>query len=400
MNWRKGAIRTVQGEANLMSQGVKKHFFYMQNKVLMSSPKAYLNGLMVDINCAPRPKLMARVIMQDQLDWTKFKSRVFRRKDGRFWANVYQKERSPGSVVLLWCGDDGKLALSCKWPGKVKEVINIMGNKVKADPNNLIVTEEPFYIHVDAKAEAVAKALQKADITILKEPVKLENYVKSDKPDVPVLPDFVAPGENMLGNFTVDIRKYCNMGFADEKPGDGKGGWSDEGSLNDMRDFKPGKRKFYDVKFNIIDPKNNNGKSVITLYGKSATPKMPKRVVIPINHKARVLYILHAAAWGLPGDIAEYVVNYADGSRKVFKINIPTHCNNWHTGYNKKEESKPVPVRISNAAGASGKAWRYLRVLELQTSPSMGGTPVKSIELISAGNRQTPIIVAISGVGH
>lgn len=396
MNWYKGAVRTVQGEANLMSQHVRKHFIYLQNRIPASSAKAYLNNSMLDINNAPRPKLMARVIMQDQLDWTEFKQRIFRLKDGRFWANVYQQKRSPGSVVLLWCGDDGKLELSCKWPGKVSGIINIMGNSVKADPAKLTVTGEPFYIHVNAKAEAVAQALENAQIRIIKAPVELVVNDGPDKPKVPTLPDFVAPSENLSGNFTVDIRKFCNMGFADDKPGNGKGGWSDEGPMNDMRDFKTGKRKFYGVTFDIIDPQTNNGKSVITMYGKSITPSMPKKVIIPINRKARVLYFLHAASWGSPGDIAEYVVNFADGTKKEVKINIPGNCNNWWNGYDPKEESKPVPVKVTNTT--TGKpAWRYLRVFELATDSKK--VPIKSVEIISAEGGQTPIVIAISGNG-
>ena len=123
---------------------------------------------------------------------------------------------------------------------------------------------------------------------------------------------------------------------------------------------------------------------------------MPKKVTIPINRKARVLYFLHAASWGSPGDIAEYVVNFADGTKKEVKINIPANCNNWWSGYDPKEESKPVPVKVTNTT--TGKpAWRYLRVFELATDSKK--VPIKSVELISAEGRQTPIIIAISGNG-
>jgi concanavalin A-like lectin/glucanase superfamily protein len=392
-NWRNASIRTVQGEAILMSLNVEKHFIYLQNMVKTSSSKVYSNTSMLDVNTAPRPKLMARIIMQDQLDWTEFRSRVFRKK-GRFWANVHQKKKSKGSVVLMWCGDKGKLELSCNWPGKVAQVINIMGNPMKVDPAKLTITDEPFYIHVDAGAVEVSAALQKAQIKVIKAPVKLEINDGPDKPKIPVLPDFVAPSENPSGNFTVNIRKQCNMGFADSKQSDNKGGWSDEGPLNDLRDFKTGKQKFYGVSFDVINPKSNNGKSVITMYGGAISPKMPKKVTIPIKRRARSLYFLHAAAWGIAGNMAEYVLNYADGSKQKVVINIPKHCNNWWKGYDSKEISKPVPVRVSNTS--SGKpAWRYLRVFELATTKSK--VPIKSIELISVDGKQTPIIVAISG---
>ncbi|MBN2642608.1 MAG: hypothetical protein JXR78_13225 [Victivallales bacterium] len=394
LDWYAGAIRVVQGSAVLMSHNVKKHFFYFQTPVSPSASNAYYNTSMLDVNQAPRPKLMARAVMQSQLDWTRFHSRVFR-ETGRFWANVHESKKDKSSVIVLWCGDEGIVELKCKWPGKVTSIINIMGNRVNADEESLTVTEEPFYIHVDAEASAVVKVLQKAQLKVIKEPTELELNDGPEKADVPILPDFVAPGENIASNFTVDIRQYCTMGFADEKAGDGKGGWSDEGSLNDLRDFKPGKHEFYGVTFDIIDPVKNNGKSIITMRGNSVTPNMPEKVSIPINRKLRALYFLHAASWGSPGDVSEYVLNFADGTQQKVLIKIPLHNNNWWNGYNPKELSKPVPVKVTNTS--TGKPeWRYLRVFELEKDP-LKDSEVKSLDIISIGEAQTPIILGISG---
>jgi hypothetical protein len=393
MNWRQGAIRTVQGEAILMSQNVLKHFIYLQNGVSPSSAKVYQNTSMLDVTAAPRPKLMARVIMQDQLDWTEFKAKVFR-KPGRFWANIHQKKTAKGSVVLMWCGDEGRLKLACDWPGKLERAINLMGNQISVDPANIAITDEPVYLHIDAPAEAVAAALRKAALELVKAPLVVEMHDGPDQPKVPVLPDYVAPGEKPSANFTVDLRAVCTMGFADPVAGDQQGGWSDEGPFNDLRDFKTGKRSFYGVDFDILDPAANHGKSILTMFGNSITPKMPKSVTIPLNRKVRTLYFLHAAAWGAPGDIAEYVLHYADGTTQSMTVNIPKHCNNWWNSFDPKEESRPVPVQVTNTS--TGKpAWRYLRVFEVESFKN--DVPVKSIELISAGGSQTPIIVAISG---
>ena len=185
------------------------------------------------------------------------------------------------------------------------------------------------------------------------------------------------------------------MDFMDDDPGNGKGGWSDEGQLNDLRDFKTGKRKLHGVTFDVIDPKQNNGKAIITLYGAATTVKMPDAVKnIPVNRKARCLYFLHAAAWGVPGNIGEYVVNFTDGTSETIVINIPQNNNNWWSGYDKKELSRPVPVQVTNTA--TGKtAWRYLRVFEWENRT---GKMVKSIDFLSLKNSQTPILIAISGV--
>ena len=43
------------------------------------------------------------------------------------------------------------------------------------------------------------------------------------------------------GFSTIDIRPFCNMGWTDERAGDGKGGWSDQGD-NDMQNAPLGLR--------------------------------------------------------------------------------------------------------------------------------------------------------------
>lgn len=394
MNWYEGAVTCVQAEAVHMTLGIEKHFIYLQNQVPEISEEAYINTSMLDVNNAPRPKLMARVAMQEQLDWTVFYKTICR-NEGRFWANVHQKKQSQDSVVMLWCGSKGELRLRASWPGIILKAIDIMGNDFTVDMADIKVTGEPLYLHINASAEKVATAIEQAFVKITVEPEKLEIADDGSEHKVPELPAFVAPGENPAANFTVDLRKFCNMDFMDDDPGNGKGGWSDEGQLNDLRDFKTGKRKLHGVTFDVIDPKQNNGKAIITLYGAATTVKMPDAVKnIPVNRKARCLYFLHAAAWGVPGNIGEYVVNFTDGTSETIVINIPQNNNNWWSGYDKKELSRPVPVQVTNTA--TGKtAWRYLRVFEWENRT---GKMVKSIDFLSLKNSQTPILIAISGV--
>ena len=76
--------------------------------------------------------------------------------------------------------------------------------------------------------------------------------------------------------FPIDIRKACNMGFKDDVAGDQKGGWTDQGN-NDMRYFPVGTQVFNGVRFQVIDPARNNGKSCLVLKGKES-PYFPGRV--------------------------------------------------------------------------------------------------------------------------
>ncbi|MFZ2655849.1 MAG: glycoside hydrolase family 2 TIM barrel-domain containing protein [Victivallales bacterium] len=112
--------------------------------------------------------------------------------------------------------------------------------------------------------------------------------------------------------FQVDLRKIANMAFADEVANDGKGGWTDEGNVNDMRGMPLNMQYFSErmIPFDIIDPASNGGKSVL-LLGYDRNP-IPRNATIPVGHKATRLFFLHTAGWS--GETARYVVRYEDGS--------------------------------------------------------------------------------------
>ncbi len=394
LNWRQAALGMVQFEAMLLSEGIVKNFLYFQNPISPNSAEAYENLSSLDINQAPKPFLMARAAMQEQLDYTRFYA-LLRKESYRFFAFVFQHKTDPGqSRVLLWCGPGGKLELSARFPGKV-EGVDLMGNPAASGPV-LTVTEEPCYLRINAPAKEVRDALEHAEFKLLVAPAPLRKKEAATGHGIPQLADFAAPAEAPAKVFTVDLRKFCTMGLADDKPGDGKGGWADEGNLNDMSDLKTGRRNFYGVPFELIDPATNGGKAVVTLRSRNLTPTLPEAAErIPVNRKVRNLYFLHAAAWGTPGEIGDYVIRYADGSKETIGIEIPRNCNNWWQGFSENEESRPVPVRVTNTP-TDVPAWRYLRILEWQ-NPKMD-VPIESIDFRSRNDVQTPILLAVSGV--
>lgn len=392
--WR-GARRTVQGEAVLMANGIVRHFYYFQNPI-RKGPQAYLNTSMFDYNLAPRPKLMARVAMEQELAGAKWTGQVRRPADGRFCAHLFAREDG-GTTILWWAGDGGKLAVKAAWPKGKAATVDLLGNLAPlADP--VVLTDEPAYVRLAAPVGAVRNALEQATITVLQAPVPLpEAEADTNQTDMPALPDFVAPGESPATVFTLDLRQVCTMGLADPGAGDGEGGWSDEGPMNDLRDLPVGKRTLAGVPFDLIDPATNGGKAVVTLRGKSVTPNLPERVRIPLAdpRPVRCLYFLHAAAWGTPGEIGSYIVHYADGTTAEIVNRIPETNGNWWDGHDPKEQSHPIPVRVTNTL--TGKpVWRYLRILEWQNPKRT--VPVTAIEAVSKGGAQTPILLAITGV--
>ena len=107
-------------------------------------------------------------------------------------------------------------------------VMDLFGNPLEQTGPVFSVTEEPSYLRIaSADADGVAAAIERASLKVRKAPAKLESLAGEEKPRIPKLPDFVAPSENPAGVFQLDLRRFCNMGLADDASGNGRGGWSD-----------------------------------------------------------------------------------------------------------------------------------------------------------------------------
>ncbi|MDR3709758.1 MAG: hypothetical protein P4L33_15795 [Capsulimonadaceae bacterium] len=351
----------------------------------------------LDVNNAPKPQLFVRVVMASQVDGAKCAGLV-RRSEGGLWAVVYERADRGGSVICWWTGDHAKIRIHAQWPGKVTRMIDMMGND-EVTSQTPAVTDEPSYARVDAPAESVMTVLKSAVIDVLCPPVAPLPKPLDDAANVgPTQRDYAAALENPRGAFTVDLREQANMGFFDEKAGDGKGGWSDEGPLNCLATMPVGRQTFFGVPFEIIDPATNGARSIITLRGTSVTPTFPDSAnAIRIGRKVRVLYFLHACSWDAKGEIAHYAIHYADGTLENVPVRTQYNCANWWLGYQQGEESRPVAVRVTSTA--DGKpAWRYVRVWEWQNPhPEIS---ITSLDFVSDKTAATPILIAISGVDH
>lgn len=207
--------------------------------------------------------------------------------------------------------------------------------------------------------------------------------------------------------FYADLRNVCNMGFEDDAPDNGKGGWTDSGRAYDLHPFGPGYGivKFYGVPFNIIDPAKNNGKTMITMKsGWKTGPNFPEDVKIPINKKAYALYFLHASSWGATkwgmGASRRYEVVYTDGSVE----RIPVICAGGHENMGNwmwkpsggaplldTSSAKPVPVKIGNDI-------RYLFTLEW-INPYPQKT-IKELKIATKNDKKwfTIVTLAVSGL--
>lgn len=128
----------------------------------------------------------------------------------------------------------------------------------------------------------------------------------------------------------LDLRKFTNMGFQDDKKEDQIGGWTDQGN-NDLRYMPTGKQTFRFIPFDIIRPETNNGKSCIMLFSQKKD-FFPKEVgPMPVGKTADSLIFLHSTAWGgrkaIPA--AEYRVTFEDGSVVKIPITIGRQIDDW-----------------------------------------------------------------------
>lgn len=393
------AKQCVKGEAVRLALGIVRHFYYLQNPPNRSGYGMYSNTSALDINNAPRPHLMSRVAMQEQLDYTDFAALV-RQEESRFWAVVFKHRFRPECRVMLWTGENGNLKVTPRNLPECRSTADLFGNPLPLPGKSIIVTDLPQYLTVaESDPGKVADAFRQAriDVTVPPQQLKKETNEDGEAPPLPPQTDFSAPLENPAAVFQVDLRRFCNMDFADDAANDGKGGWTDEGDLNDLRDFKPGRRNFFGVPFDVIEPGKNNGKAVITLAGKQDSP-LPRAVrSIPVNRPASILYFLHAASWAQAAkDIARYELRYSDGASETAGVTTGGNCANWWGGTVDPLHTRIVPVRVTNTM--TGKpAWRYLYLYEYRLTKHRG-RELRSIDFISETAGSTPVLVGITGM--
>ncbi len=124
----------------------------------------------------------------------------------------------------------------------------------------------------------------------------------------------------------LDLSQVVNRGFTDVVAGDGEGGWTDQGP-NDLRGIKPGRQNWLGVPVQIVDPRANAGKGALVLQSRN-TPWGVERTSVPVNAKARTLFIAHTSAWA-DGGLARYIVTYADGGKDVLNVWSGIRTGDW-----------------------------------------------------------------------
>lgn len=132
-------------------------------------------------------------------------------------------------------------------------------------------------------------------------------------------------------NRPIPLDRAANMGFRDDRAGDGTGGWTDQGPENDMATLKPGKLSFAGIDFQIVNPAVNEGKSCLVLSRTQTKFPPTAEVRVPAPGKFPYLYLLHATAWTPPSGekFGTLRVRYRDGRREDFPLLSGIDGGNW-----------------------------------------------------------------------
>lgn len=176
----------------------------------------------------------------------------------------------------------------------------------------------------------------------------------------------------------VDFRSVANMAFQDERDGDGQGGWTDQGPENDLRSLKPGEHTYGGIRFQVIDPTSNGGKSAV-MFRHYARPYFHDRVTVPAPAGTyRTLYALHSAAWvGTDGKVkplGTIRVHFADGTWQEHSVQSQKELGDWW-----RPSSKPNGAVVWSAVNGATYIGLYMSRFPLENKP------IKQIELIGSG---------------
>ena len=165
------------------------------------------------------------------------------------------------------------------------------------------------------------------------------------------------------------------MALADEKEGDGKGGWTDQGPATDGAHFASQltQTDFKGIPFQI----NPNGKCVLALLSDAHFPKGVPSAELPVAHaeKYRCLYLMHAVAWG--GDIGNVIITDTKGKTHTIKVSRANDVADWCNGNAQLKNAFPAVVAWSPSRGETS-----LFISRYQIPDELG--PIAKVRLESA----------------
>lgn len=134
-------------------------------------------------------------------------------------------------------------------------------------------------------------------------------------------------------SWPLSIKAQANRAWKDAVSADGKGGWTDQGPLNDMSVLPTGPLTLLGIKFDLLPADSADARSCIVLTGRDlADDGFLREVAIPAEGRPpAALYLLHASAW-LPdgnGQVGLIEAVFEDGTVEQFPIRANREVGDW-----------------------------------------------------------------------
>ena len=407
--YQEGANTFVKALSIMQSEGVKRYYSYwlrgdgnMRNKA--NADLIYFSDNLLDWGNAPfthSPKPMAIAYAFHAYIFAKMKFNKRLTINDVLWCFTYSDDKKSAATLWAQTEKSNEINISLNLPVAQTQIYNLMlgSRQVKtreSDALLLSLSSEPVYLIYQGSCADIEKAFinlhADKDISAPLAIDELSLVMKNIK-------GFALAREARESDWRIiDIRAFCNMCFLDNEAADGKGGWTDEGPLNNMDGIKLGKRQEYQIPFEIIDPQKNNDKSCMVLQSTKTSPRLPQAIEnIPINDSVYFIYFIHAAGWAgkETEPYAKYIINYEDNSRVEIPLAINKNCADWWKPPLPDEEGRPVLERVKSTATPGNKNnARFFRVFEWENKKRE--YKIKSIDFVSLNKQPIPILLGIT----
>lgn len=164
----------------------------------------------------------------------------------------------------------------------------------------------------------------------------------------------------------IDLASVVNRDFADEVPGDGRGGWTDQGPDNDLRSLTQNSVKYGALDFPVCKSADGN-RHCLAVAGKNRTG-YPRTVSVKMHgEKGKTLALLHTMSWQPAGGTAagKLTVRYQDGTNQVISIVSGVDLYDW---WNPARQSNGV-VAWHGSNPACGSIGLYASTFAIKENP-------------------------------
>jgi hypothetical protein len=198
--------------------------------------------------------------------------------------------------------------------------------------------------------------------------------------------------------YFVNLSSEMNRDFRDDVPGDGKGGWTDQGA-NDLRGMPTGEQTFHQIMFDIVNPKENDNKACLVMYSEHSKAGPKETADISIGQKAKAIFFLHTSAWYSSTrhggkSVIDYVITYEDGTKETAQALGGRDIKDWWTPGN-CEESLGVSLLLMSDTEVDAVPRRRGLMLQTWENPHPEKV-IKSLKIKSTDAGAISIVMGVS----